>query len=603
MDSIIVMDGEANISLSYQATAGKWNLALLQTIDHAKSEKKVTKENGDMRKFSVKYWKERADKAKKDGPSPVDRALAHLVEENEVKSLHGISKDSPELFLLTTALLHGLREALKVCCLWTKVTIQMEKVEGLKVADSTRMQASVELYLKDKSKEYLPKAVASSDFKVCKGGEFELKETLDLTLPTLLHESDLEVQVIFRTEDKKLAAQVPINLTDLLRLEGSKKFEMKEGSVTLSCKTTSEADTAPDTSDFNAEIKYEYGKKKGKGILELPMETPELKDGQFKFYSPRVFQRLSRHFGIKAADFYDSICNNSFVEFISNSKSGAFFFFSNDGRYMIKTIEQGECKCLRQMLPKYYEHCIKNPKTLLCRFYGLFRLRTNKKTHYFIIMESVFFTPKYIHLILDLKGSTTNRFATEKDLKAKPTENFTGTILKDNDIRNSDLCIDVGHTKAGNLRENMRGDVNFLSSQGIIDYSMLVGIHYPDLPDPREKTGETQSGHRRLSSNYPLPKNYRTEVQSLDGKAMDMTQVTKEVIKMDRMDVGIAGKSERKEVYFIGIIDILIQFGIFKGGEYLFKAKLRGEGEKISVIPPEKYASRFLKFMNFFIKG
>lgn len=34
----------------------------------------------------------------------------------------------------------------------------------------------------------------------------------------------------------------------------------------------------------------------------------------------------------------------NYIEFIANSKSGQFFFYSHDGRYMIKTQTKEECR-------------------------------------------------------------------------------------------------------------------------------------------------------------------------------------------------------------------------------------------------------------------
>jgi 1-phosphatidylinositol-4-phosphate 5-kinase len=48
-------------------------------------------------------------------------------------------------------------------------------------------------------------------------------------------------------------------------------------------------------------------------------------------------------------DFLLSICGNAnFIEFISNAKSGQFFFYSSDGKYMIKTMTNAESKFLRR---------------------------------------------------------------------------------------------------------------------------------------------------------------------------------------------------------------------------------------------------------------
>jgi len=155
-------------------------------------------------------------------------------------------------------------------------------------------------------------------------------------------------------------------------------------------------------------------------------------------YAPRVFNNVRKAMLVNDIDFFSSICFNSYVEFISNSKSGAFFYYSNDGKYMIKTIEQAEAKCLIELLHAYSKHLNDNPESKLCKIYGLYRLSLSKiricsrqcssiciaifyyehhistdhslprmggrKKFYFIIMESVFYTARYIHLIYDLKG-------------------------------------------------------------------------------------------------------------------------------------------------------------------------------------------------------
>ena len=69
--------------------------------------------------------------------------------------------------------------------------------------------------------------------------------------------------------------------------------------------------------------------------------------GPFKFkdYAPLVFRALRSRFGIDPAEYMRDVCGNfNFIEFISNSKSGQFFFYSHDGKYMIKTQTKGESK-------------------------------------------------------------------------------------------------------------------------------------------------------------------------------------------------------------------------------------------------------------------
>mmetsp|Transcript_38591 Transcript_38591/g.64783 ORF Transcript_38591/g.64783 Transcript_38591/m.64783 type:complete len:717 (+) Transcript_38591:351-2501(+) len=385
----------------------------------------------------------------------------------------------------------------------------------------------------------------------------------------------------------------------------------------------------------------------------------KLRGFEFKVYAPRVFNNVRKAMLVNDIDFFSSICFNSYVEFISNSKSGAFFYYSNDGKYMIKTIEQAEAKCLIELLHAYSKHLNDNPESKLCKIYGLYRLSLNhslprmggRKKFYFIIMESVFYTARYIHLIYDLKGSSYRREATDKDIDRDPTQNFTCTVLKDNDLRESGQKITIGEEKAKEMQKQLEADAKFLQSQGIIDYSLLIGIHYPGKPDPREVKASPASG-TLANDDVPIweqnaPSRGRSPTIPHDARAgykselvnvgignvdeakkkfvQDMTRSQRNSVvdrrisisKEKKKEVGlesarkttrhgrqmsIFSKNVNKEVYFVGIIDILVRYNLKKKGEYMFKSKMMGLGDTISVIPPEKYMERFVAFANSFIE-
>jgi 1-phosphatidylinositol-4-phosphate 5-kinase len=84
---------------------------------------------------------------------------------------------------------------------------------------------------------------------------------------------------------------------------------------------------------------------------------------KFKDYSPKAFAYIRRLNGINETEFLSSVCGNAnYIEFVSNAKSGQFFFYSSDGKYMIKTMTSTESKFLRrskfgpmQNIPIYYD--------------------------------------------------------------------------------------------------------------------------------------------------------------------------------------------------------------------------------------------------------
>lgn len=58
-------------------------------------------------------------------------------------------------------------------------------------------------------------------------------------------------------------------------------------------------------------------------------------------------------------------------------KSGSFFFFSYDNKFLIKTLGSKEKSILMKNLDKYLDHIKKSKnKSLLCRIYGLYTIKT-----------------------------------------------------------------------------------------------------------------------------------------------------------------------------------------------------------------------------------
>ena len=75
---------------------------------------------------------------------------------------------------------------------------------------------------------------------------------------------------------------------------------------------------------------------------------------------------------------------------ISEGKSGSFFFFSNDNKFIIKTISNNELNYLiNDFLTNYYELIIDGTSSLLARTYGVYTLNVGLSTITIILMENV----------------------------------------------------------------------------------------------------------------------------------------------------------------------------------------------------------------------
>ena len=79
-------------------------------------------------------------------------------------------------------------------------------------------------------------------------------------------------------------------------------------------------------------------------------------DFRFKDYAPWVFRHLRGLFHLDTADYLVSLTSRILLsELGSPGKSGSFFYFSRDYRFVIKTLHHAEHKYLRKILRLYYE--------------------------------------------------------------------------------------------------------------------------------------------------------------------------------------------------------------------------------------------------------
>lgn len=203
--------------------------------------------------------------------------------------------------------------------------------------------------------------------------------------------------------------------------------------------------------------------------------TPSAKyDFKFKDYAPWVFRELREYFHLDPADYLLSLTSKYILsELGSPGKSGSFFYFSRDYRFIIKTIRHSEHKFLLRILKDYHEHVKANPHTLLSRFYGLHRVKLphGRKIH-FVIMNNLFPPHRDIHETYDLKGSSLGREYPEDKAKVKK-----GATLKDINWIRRRRQLELGPQKRALFEAQLKSDVALLKRLNIMDYSLLIGLH------------------------------------------------------------------------------------------------------------------------------
>eukprot|EP00930_Biecheleria_cincta_P104633 TRINITY_DN96_c0_g1_i1.p1 TRINITY_DN96_c0_g1~~TRINITY_DN96_c0_g1_i1.p1 ORF type:complete len:831 (+),score=148.52 TRINITY_DN96_c0_g1_i1:79-2571(+) len=309
---------------------------------------------------------------------------------------------------------------------------------------------------------------------------------------------------------------------------------------------------------------------------------------RFVDYAPLVFQKIRASFGINEDEYLRSsgpeqllgnmVLGNlsSLSELSSEGKSGAFFYYTADGNYMMKTVTPKEFEVLRQMLKQYYDHIAQNPSTLVVRFLGLHCLRVQaqrsyrlfpqeKKELFFVVMANMFNTPCEINRRYDLKGSWVGRVT-------PPEKKERSVALKDVDFQQAGEQIRVGEERREKLLAQIKRDSEFLASNNIIDYSLLLGIH------EREDGAPTESANSQMTSY---------QARSHDAS---------EAAAQQRRTRQGEWSSDDRTVYFMGIIDILTPYDGLKKIEHTVKA-VRYDSKGVSCCPPVQYAARFNRFM------
>ncbi len=313
---------------------------------------------------------------------------------------------------------------------------------------------------------------------------------------------------------------------------------------------------------------------------------------KFYDYAPKIFYNLRSLYGISSDDYLKSLgpenflCNliitknKSLKEICSSGKSGSFFYYSYDSKYLMKTIPESEFNKFREMLQDYYLFMYEHPKTLLQRFFGLYMCIFNDIKMHFVVMNNVFNTPLHIHYKYDLKGSTYKRLSRKSQEINYDNYDFD-IAMKDLDFEDRKEKIDLSTFNKKTIANEAKNDSQFLSNHNINDYSFLIGVH-----------------DQNLNNNDQLP---QEELMMLVGHNIiqsDKSNIPNNVARKPFYEEYYGGiqSEDKTKVYFFGIIDIFTNYGATKKVEYIVKSVSQGKG--ISCKPPDEYSKRFINFVN-----
>ncbi|CAN6325189.1 unnamed protein product [Urochloa humidicola] len=312
-------------------------------------------------------------------------------------------------------------------------------------------------------------------------------------------------------------------------------------------------------------------------------------DFKWKDYCPKVFRTLRKLFKVDPADYMLSLCGDDALrELSSPGKSGSFFYLTNDDRYMIKTMKKAEVKLLLKMLPAYYNHVRAFEDTLVTKFFGLHCVKSGvqQKKVRFVIMGNLFCSDHTIHRRFDLKGSSLGRI-TDKP----PAEIDEYTTLKDLDL-NFIFRLQKQWYQEFQSRQ-VDKDCEFLEQEKIMDYSLLVGVHFRGAIDVDGEKLATPRLSRWDRDHFRSDPNRWSKIK-LGANMLSRAELTKR--KNDGDVFGEPTGEYCDVILYFGIIDILQDYDIGKRIEHAYKS-FQYDSTSISAVDPKQYSRRFKDFI------
>eukprot|EP00927_Polykrikos_kofoidii_P072174 TRINITY_DN68321_c0_g1_i1.p1 TRINITY_DN68321_c0_g1~~TRINITY_DN68321_c0_g1_i1.p1 ORF type:complete len:589 (-),score=88.92 TRINITY_DN68321_c0_g1_i1:47-1813(-) len=312
-------------------------------------------------------------------------------------------------------------------------------------------------------------------------------------------------------------------------------------------------------------------------------------------YCPELFAQMRHLCGISNHEFLSSVCrpDAEFIEMGTNSCSGEFFFFTQDGNYILKTMTKREAESLMRMLPDLLGRFAEAPHSLLGRYCGIWRVYADDLDidFLFFIMAAATQHGLPVQSTYDLKGSSKGRRAKGGHF-----------ISKDLDFRDLHGSLKLTKDIARQLSDAHAQDVELLMRHTIMDYSVLLQMHQIGTAPAETQTRDLGRSKVKLGATS-IPHNSKWWHHNLEGSKIDGKSTAAEAASAGsgasnnaatwRPNKGILS-SDGKILYTMSIIDMLMPFNWWypKAQIALQKVASCGADQGYSRQSPLKYARR-----------
>ena len=225
-------------------------------------------------------------------------------------------------------------------------------------------------------------------------------------------------------------------------------------------------------------------------------------------------------------------------------------------------------------LETYTEYIVKNPASLISRFYGVFEIQMEGLAPIkLIVMQNTI--QKYeedgkIIKVYDLKGSMVHREVVFGENQTMKDINLLN-CKKSRSKRGVQGLIQFRPNEIPGLCQTIDKDSMFLQSLSLLDYSLLLAVEQVKKESrPKGRGLNSSLNYSRPFSSWQKSDTSRNQFKSSCGNY----------------------------IYHVSVIDFLTMFNFEKRMESFYKVFVKNQNAKlISCVEPKLYGSRFRHFM------
>ena len=264
---------------------------------------------------------------------------------------------------------------------------------------------------------------------------------------------------------------------------------------------------------------------------------------------------------------------------------------------------------LKTFLKGYTKHVKDNSSSLLCRIYGMYKIRVQKRKILVIVMRNVIGEFKdNIVAKYDLKGSSANR------ISAFDMDKSQVSTMKDLNFNQFEYGIMISRDNIKRFRKLTRYDSYFLSRMELMDYSLFIVKLNLSTEEANDLFGDKIREKQESAFSELMVENSIKPSCSLmtggDSLNINLEAINVEELKPKKslMEKGKIFHNVKYykhylfpslvpgTAYICAIIDYFQIFNFYKYVESGLKTKFGKKKDKVSCVDPKTYSKRFIKY-------